>query len=74
MANAVLSPEAAAKALRAVALPDVCKVEDLAHPLDLTPGAVRKLLRQGRLPGLLVGRRWLGPRPALLRWLEGQGK
>ena len=65
-----LSPEAAAAAIRAVTLPDVCRVEHLAEPFGLTPGAVRKLLRQGRLPGRRVGRRWLVSRRALLRWLE----
>lgn len=69
MAN-ILTPEAAARALRAVALPDICRVEDLALPMGLTAGAVRKLLREGRLPGRRVGRRWLVARPALLEWLS----
>jgi excisionase family DNA binding protein len=62
--------QVAAAALKTVALPDVCRVEHLAEHLDLTEGAVRKLLREGRLPGRRVGRRWLVARPALLRWLS----
>ena len=61
-----MTPEAAAKALRSVSLPDVVTVDDLACHLRLSPSAVRAALREGRIPGRRVGRRWLISRPALL--------
>ena len=59
----------AAVALRAVALPDVCRVEDLAEHLDLSPATLRAALRAGVLPGRRLGRQWLISRQALLAWL-----
>ena len=70
MKEPIVWPEAAAKALRSVSLPDICRVEDLAHHLGVSQSAVRAALRAGRLPGRRVGRRWLIPRPALLESLR----
>lgn len=70
MNNLKLQSEATARALRSVALPDVCRVEDLATHLGMSPSAVRRALRRGEIPGRHVGRRWLISRPALLEWLS----
>ncbi len=64
-----LSPQTAADALRAVALPDVCRVEDLAQHLNISPAAIRRALRRGDIPGRRVGKRWLVARLALVEWL-----
>lgn len=61
----------AAQFLRAVALPDICQVEDLASHLRQSPSSIRAMLRKGQLPGRRVGRRWLVSRAALLAWLAG---
>ena len=70
MTDNKLSAEAATRALRAVALPDILKVEDLAQHLGISHEAVRRALREGKLPGRRVGRRWLLSRSALLEWLN----
>jgi excisionase family DNA binding protein len=59
------------QSFHSVALPDICRVEDLAEHLHLTPETVRKALRAGRIPGQRLGRTWLIPRLALLAWLAG---
>ncbi len=58
-----------AAAARAVLLPDVLTVEDLARVLHIGPSAVRALIRAGRVPAAKVGRRWLCSRVELLRVL-----
>lgn len=58
--------EAAIAAAREIMLPDLLTVEDLAPRLKVTPGAVRRLLRTGVLPGRKVGRRWIVERRGLL--------
>lgn len=57
-------------AIRAVALPDILSVEDLARALRVTSSAARMLLRAGRIPGKKLGRRWLVSRSELLRALS----
>lgn len=57
------------RALRSVALPDVCLVEDLADHLRASRSAIRSALRRGDLPGRRVGKRWLIARLALLESL-----
>lgn len=66
----ILSTEAAKRALQSVSLPDICTVEAVGRMLGLSPSSVRAHLRSGRLPGKKVGRRWLIPRDALLRFLS----
>lgn len=56
-------------ALRSVALPDICTVEAYASHVGLSPATVRAQLRDGRLPGRRVGRRWLIARLALIAHL-----
>src|SRR5689334_7610300 len=69
-----LSPQTAADALRAVALPDVCRVEDLAQHLSTSPAAIRRALRRGEIPGRRVGKRWLVARLALVEWLAARSE
>lgn len=66
------SIQAAIAATRAIALPEVCLVEDIAQHLRRSPTAVRALIRSGRLPGLKVGRRWVLTREAVLAALSVQ--
>ena len=60
---------AASAATRAVMLPDLILVEDLAQFLGVAPSSVTRLLRRGELPGRKVGKRWIVTRHALLRAL-----
>jgi len=62
--------ELTARALRSVALPDICTDEDLSRVVGIPLPLVRRHLREGRLPGRRCGRRWLVSRRALLGWLE----
>ena len=66
MQNLTQLSDATASAFRSVALPDVCRVEDLAHHLNISLAAIRSALRRGDLPGRRVGKRWLVSRQALL--------
>ena len=48
-------------------------VEDLAHLLRITPPAVRKRLRLGKIPGgFLDGKRWVVRLVTFERWLEAR--
>ena len=67
--NPILSPEAAAAALRSVAFPDIAAVEDVAAMVKLSPSAVRAHFRSGRIPGRKLGRRWLTTREIFFAWL-----
>ncbi|MEM9194778.1 MAG: helix-turn-helix domain-containing protein [Myxococcota bacterium] len=57
-------------ATRTLSVPDVLVVEDLALHLRRSPSAVRTLLREGKLPGRKVGRRWVTLRRDLLDQLS----
>lgn len=62
--------QAAASALRAIALPDICRVEDLAEHIGLSELLIRDALQRGELPGRQLGGTWLISRQALLAWLS----
>lgn len=64
-----IASDVAMHALRAVALPDVCRVEDLAHHLHTSASVIRSALRRGEIPGRRVGKRWLIARQALIESL-----
>lgn len=70
--NSSLSPHSAVAALRALSLPDVATVEDVALHLKLSSETVRAHLRARRLPGRRIGRRWYVTRQALLSFLVEQ--
>lgn len=59
-------------ALRAVALPDVVRVEALAHFLNMAPEAVLRELQEGRMPGRQIAGDWLVSRKALFEWLDSR--
>ena len=64
-------------AARAISVPEVAVVEDLALYLRCSPATVRRLLRTGVLPGRKIGRRWVIERHALLRAVapsDGHGR
>lgn len=50
---------------------DVLDVEDVAALMDLNTETVRRLAREGKLPGRKVGGAWRFSKPALLAWLAG---
>ncbi len=50
---------------------DVLDVDDVAALMDLNTETVRRLAREGKLPGRKVGGAWRFSRPALLAWLAG---
>jgi len=56
-------------ATRALALPDVCCVEDVAIHLKTTSKTVYRWLGTGMIPGKKIGRRWYIPRESLLAFL-----
>ena len=66
MPTQALSPFAAAHALKAVALPDICRVDDLASHLRMSHAAIRRAFRVGAIPGKKLGGRWLASRSAIL--------
>jgi excisionase family DNA binding protein len=43
-------------------------VEEIAHRLDIGRLAVYKMLEQGLLPGIRLGRRWIVTRHAFEEW------
>ena len=53
-----------------ILLPDLLVVEDLAPFLRISAAGVRRLLREGVLPGRRVGRRWVIERQTLLEALR----
>lgn len=53
-------------------LAETLTVEEAARLLRLSPYTIRKLARQGRLPGRKVGRSWRFRKDLLLAWLEGR--
>ena len=59
-----------ADAIRALYLPEVGTVEDVARHLRLSPATVRRLIREGKLIGRKLGGRWYVTRRALLGCLE----
>jgi excisionase family DNA binding protein len=59
-------------AARAIALPDVVSVEELARHIGLSDATVRDLIRSGAIPGKKLGRRWFVSREALIRSLSRQ--
>lgn len=46
--------------------------ERVADKLGLAPGLIRRLIYEGKIPAVQVGRRWIVPVKALERWLENQ--
>ncbi len=62
----------AVAATRAVLLPEVLDVEQLAVWLRCSPSAARAHLRAGRIRGRRLGHRWLVSRDAVLRALAGE--
>ena len=62
-------PEAALAATRAVLLPEILDVPELARWLRCSESSARRLLREGRIPGRRIGKRWLVSREALLQVL-----
>lgn len=49
----------------------VLTVEETGAALDLSPGTVRKGIRQGWIPAVRLGRKWLIPRTRLEEMLAG---
>lgn len=51
---------------------EVLTVEEVAEILKVNIDTVRRLLRQGELPGVKVGRHWRVEREALRAYLQGR--
>jgi len=45
-------------------------VEGLSEELDLTPVAIRRYLREGKIPGIKIGQRWMVSEDNLLSYLN----
>jgi len=67
-----ISSDSLVAATRAIALPDIVGIEDLAQHTGLSPATLRKLMRLGALPGRKLAGRWFVSREALLRSLAEQ--
>ena len=50
----------------------ILTVEQAAEKLQLAPKTVRKLLREGQMPGRKVGRAWRLPETEIERWVGGK--
>ena len=53
---------------------DILTVAEAAAYAKLAPKTLRTWLKQGRLPGLRVGRHWRVERRVLLQFLRQQGR
>lgn len=54
--------------------PQVMTAEQAAAYLQLDPETVRVLLRQGKMPGNRIGRRWRIPKADVDAYLRGEWK
>ena len=45
-------------------------VDEVAHLLGLSRGLAYQCVRQGQIPAIRVGRRWMVPRKVFQEWLE----
>ncbi len=61
----------AGEALRAVALPDICRIEHLASHTGLPEQLILDALASGEIPGRRLGGHWLISRASVLEWLRG---
>jgi excisionase family DNA binding protein len=53
---------------------EVLDVKMAAKHLTVSADTVYDLFKSGELPGRKVGRKWLTPRNALLRWIESSSE
>ena len=51
---------------------EVLTAKELAQYLKLPESTVRQLVREGRIPGVKVGRSWRFHKAAIDTWLAGQ--
>lgn len=51
---------------------NILTVEEVAEELSLHPVTVRDFLRDGKITGKKIGRRWYVTRESLLRLIEGE--
>lgn len=51
--------------------PEFLTVEEVAELLRVSSRTVQRLLKEGKLPGVRVGRQWRIPRAELLAYLRG---
>lgn len=49
---------------------EVLTVDHLSRELGYDHGAIRRMLREGRLPGVKIGKRWYVPRKEFEKLLE----
>jgi excisionase family DNA binding protein len=45
---------------------------EVALRTGVTPRVVRELMKQGRMPGMKMGRSWMVPRPLWEQYLNGE--
>ena len=50
----------------------ILTVEQAAEKLQLTPKTLRKLLKEGKMPGRKVGRAWRVVETDIERWVGGE--
>lgn len=51
-------------------LPDLLSVDNMADVLQCSGQTVRRMLRDGELPGVRIGRRWYTPRETFIDFVE----
>ena len=52
---------------------EVLTIEEAAEFLKMTPKTIRKMLKEGTIPGSRVGKQWRTTRRALLDCIDGLG-
>ena len=52
------------------AIKDVLDIQGASEFLDISDRTLRKLLREGVIPGRKIGREWRFSRQALIEWLS----
>jgi len=73
MSSLTARSSAAVAATRTVLVPEILGVDDVSFWLRCSPSFARSLLRDGRLRGRRVGRRWFVSRTVFLKFIESVG-
>lgn len=58
--------------MEAITMARILTAEQAAEKLQLTPKTIRKLLKEGQMPGRKVGREWRVLETDIERWVSGE--
>jgi excisionase family DNA binding protein len=52
---------------------EVLTIEDAAELMKLAPKTIKKMMKEGTIPGRRIGRQWRTTKRALLDCIDGRG-